>query len=91
MSIFVIFSFAIFWFSINTVEIKEFEIESKHLVVKCLLKIKVKVIQAHKLIECGAIGIAFVNKDFVHHHELEEKELHRKKIPVPGYIRRTWA
>ena len=49
--------------------------ESKHLVVKCLLKIKDKVINTHALIDCGATGIAFVDKDFVHYHGLEEKEL----------------
>src|SRR6202142_512404 len=49
--------------------------ESKHLVVKCSLKIKDQVIDTHTLIDCGATGIAFVDKDFVRHHGLEEKEL----------------
>ena len=49
--------------------------ESKHLVVKCSLKIKDKIIQTHALIDCRATGIAFVDKDFVHHHELEERKL----------------
>ena len=53
--------------------------ESKHLVVKCSLKIKDKVIQTHALIDCGAKEIVFVDKDYVHHHELEEKWLRQTR------------
>jgi predicted aspartyl protease len=49
--------------------------ESKHLVVKCSLKIGDKVVDTHALIDCGATGIAFIDKDFVRHHQLEEKKL----------------
>ena len=49
--------------------------ESKHLVMKCLLKIEENVVNTHALIDCGATGIAFVDKDFVRHHQLEEKQL----------------
>ena len=49
--------------------------DSKHFVVKYSLKIKDKVIQIHTLIDCGATGIVFVDKDFICHYELEEKEL----------------
>jgi hypothetical protein len=49
--------------------------ESKHLVVKCSLKIRDAIIDTHALINCGATGIAFVDKDFVYHRQLEEKEL----------------
>jgi hypothetical protein len=27
------------------------------------------------LIDCGATGIAFIDNNFVHHHQLEEKKL----------------
>jgi hypothetical protein len=46
--------------------------ESKHLVVKCSLKIKDKVIDTHALIDCGATGIVFIDKDCVHHDQLKE-------------------
>jgi hypothetical protein len=49
--------------------------ESKHLVVKCSLKIGEKVVNTHASIDCGATGIAFVDKDFVCHNQLEGKEL----------------
>ncbi len=49
--------------------------DSKHLVVKCSLKIEDKIIDTHALIDCGATGIAFIDKDFVHHHQLQEKEV----------------
>ena len=67
--------FGISQFSISSAEIKESLMESKHLVVKCSLKIGDRLIDTHALIDCGATGIAFVDKDFVRHHQLEEKEL----------------
>jgi len=61
-------SFGISKFSIQSAEIKESSVESKHLVVKCSVKIGEKLISTHALIDCGATGIAFVDKDFVGHH-----------------------
>jgi hypothetical protein len=49
--------------------------DSKHLIGKCSLKIGDGSIDTHALIDCGAMEIAFVDKDFVRHHHLEEKEL----------------
>jgi hypothetical protein len=68
-------SFCISQFSIQSAEIKESSMESKHLVVKCSLKIGDKLIDTHTLIDCGATGIAFIDKDFVRHHQLEERKL----------------
>ena len=68
-------SFGISQFSIQSAEIKESSMESKHLVVKCSLKIEDKIIDTHALIDCGATGIAFIDKDFVRHHQIQEKEL----------------
>ena len=56
-------------------EIKESIIESKHLIVKCFLNIKDKIIQTHTIIGCGATGIIFVNQDFVCYYQLKENEL----------------
>jgi hypothetical protein len=67
--------FGISQFSIGSAEIKESLMESKHLVVKCLRKIGDRLIDTHVSIDCGATGIAFVDKDFVRHHQLEEKLL----------------
>jgi hypothetical protein len=53
--------------------------ESKHCVVKCSLKIGDRIIDMLMLIDCGAMGIAFVDKDFVHHHQLEERELQESR------------
>jgi hypothetical protein len=68
-------SFGISQFSGQSAEIKESSMKSKHLVVKCSLKIGGKFIDSHALIDCGATGIAFIDKDFVRHHQLEETEL----------------
>jgi hypothetical protein len=62
-------SFGISQFSNQSAEIKESSMESKHLVVKCSLKIENKLIDTHALIDCGATGIAFIDKDFVRHHQ----------------------
>jgi hypothetical protein len=72
-------SFGISQFSIQSAEIKEFSMESKHLVVKCLLKMEDKVIHTHPLIDCGATGIAFTDKDFLCHHQLKEQNLKKSR------------
>ena len=53
--------------------------ESKYLIMKCLLKIGERIVNTHALIDCGANGIVFVDKDFVCHHQLEEKELKQSR------------
>ena len=58
---------------------KESAMESIYFIVQYLLKIKHKIIQTHVLINCGATGIAVVDKDFVCYHEIEEKELRETK------------
>jgi hypothetical protein len=50
----IITSFNILPFVRSSAEIKKFSIKCKHLVVKCLLKIEDKIIDAHALIDCGA-------------------------------------
>jgi hypothetical protein len=47
--------------------------------VKCSLKIEDKLIDTHTVIDCGATAIAFIDKDFVHHHQLKEKELRESR------------
>jgi hypothetical protein len=60
--------FGISQFLISSAEIEESLMETKHRVVKCSLKIGDKIIDKHNLINCRATGIAFVDKDCVHHH-----------------------
>jgi hypothetical protein len=66
--------FGISQYSISSAEITESLMECKQLVIKCLQKIGDRLIDTHVSIDCGATGIAFVDKDFVCHHQLEEKE-----------------
>jgi hypothetical protein len=47
--------------------------------VKFSLKIRDRLIDTHALIDCAAMGIAFVDKDFVHHNQLEEKEIQQSR------------
>ena len=63
----------------QSAEIKKFSMESKHHIVKCSLKIADRLIDTHALIDCGPTGIAFVDKDLVHHHQLEENELRESR------------
>ena len=46
--------------------IEERELEGNHLVVAC----KINLIPSHALIDCGATGYAFVDKDFATTHSL---------------------
>jgi hypothetical protein len=62
-------------FLISSAEIKESLMDNKHFVVRCSLKIEDRLINSHALIDCRVTGIAYVDKDFVRHHESEEKEL----------------
>jgi hypothetical protein len=71
--------FGISQFSITSAEINESLIESKHLFIKCSTKIGDRVINTHALIDSRATGIAFVDKDFVRHHQLEEKEFQESR------------
>jgi hypothetical protein len=68
-------SFGILQFTIQSAEIKQSSIESKHLIVKCSLKIEDKVIDIHTLIDCRATGKVFIDKDFVCYHQLKEQKL----------------
>jgi hypothetical protein len=36
-------------------------------------------IDTHTLIDCGATGIAFIDKDYVRHHQLEERNLKKSR------------
>jgi hypothetical protein len=71
--------FGISQFSNSSAEIMESLMESKHLVVKCSLKIGDRIIDTHALIDCGALGISFVDKDFVRYYQLQEKELRESR------------
>jgi len=44
--------------------------EGEHLVVSCILSVNGQTIATHALIDSGATGIAFIDKDFAHHHQL---------------------
>jgi hypothetical protein len=72
-------SFGISQFSIQSAEIKESSMESKHFIVKYSLRIEDKIIDNYTLIDCGATGIAFIDKDYVRHYHLEEKELRESR------------
>jgi hypothetical protein len=66
-------------FLINSAEIQESLMESKYLVVKCALKIGNRLIDTQTLIDYGATGTPFVDKDFVLLHQLDEKELRESR------------
>ena len=67
--------FDISQFSIQSIKIKKSSMESKHLIVECSLKIEDERIDTHILIDCGTTQIDFIDKDFVHHHQIQEKLL----------------
>jgi len=49
--------------------------EGKHLVVLCNISFGNRTIATHTLIDCGAIGIAFVDEDVAWHHQLPHTPL----------------
>ena len=44
--------------------------EGEHLVVSCILSVNGQTIATHALIDSGATGIAFIDKNFAYHHQL---------------------
>jgi hypothetical protein len=73
--------FRISLLSVSKVEVLERSLEGKHLVITCTLTMNNQEIPTHALIDCSAIGIAFMDKDFACHHQIPLQEL-REKIQV---------
>jgi hypothetical protein len=49
-------------------------------VVKCSLKIGDRSFGTHTLSDSADLGIAFVDKDFVRHHQLKEIEFNNSRV-----------
>ena len=54
----------------SSLSVSEIVKEGRHLVVLCKLSFGNKTIATHALIDCGATGNAFIDKDFALHHQL---------------------
>jgi len=52
------------------VEVLEGSLEGKHLVITCTLTVNNQEIPTNMLIECGAIGVAFMDQDFTRDHQI---------------------
>jgi len=57
-------------FRLSSLSVGEGLMEGKHLVVLCRISFGNRTVAAHALIDCGATGIAFIDKDFARHHQL---------------------
>ena len=53
--------------------------EGKHLVITCTLTVNNQEIPTHVLIDCGAMGIAFMDQNFLRHHQIPLQELKEQK------------
>ena len=49
-----------------------------HLIVKCTIVDFLRRLKSHSLVDCGASGFAFIDKDYAYHHNLP---LHSLKEP----------
>jgi hypothetical protein len=56
--------------AVNEAAIEERGMDGKHLVVTCALSLNNRKIPTHALIDCGATGYAFIDKDFAELHQL---------------------
>jgi predicted aspartyl protease len=54
----------------NEAAIEERGMHGKHLLVTCTLSLNNYKIPTHTLIDCGATGYAFIDKDFTELHQL---------------------
>jgi len=71
--------FGISRLSVSKVEVLESSMDGKHLVITCSLTVSNQEIPAHALIDCGAMGIAFLDGDFACHHQVPLQEINVKK------------
>jgi hypothetical protein len=53
------------------------DIDGNHLIVTCTLHNQGNIINAHVLIDCGTASYAFIDEDYIHHHQLR---LHLLKL-----------
>ena len=53
-------------------------LDCHHLNVKCTIEDSIRKLKSHSLVDCGAHGFTFIDKDYTHHHNLP---LHSQKEP----------
>jgi len=57
--------------------------EGKHLVITCTLTVNNQEVPTHSLVDCGAIGIAFIHQDFACHlHVPNQEQKEEKQVEV---------
>jgi hypothetical protein len=64
--------------AVKDVAVEEGSIDGNHLIIMYTLSLNSKEIPTYALIDCGAIGYAFIDQDFANHHRLP---LYPLKIP----------
>jgi len=67
--------FGISRLSVSKVEVLEGSLEGRHLVITSTLTVNNHAIPTHALMDCGATGIAFLNRDSARHHQISLQEL----------------
>src|SRR5690606_40916917 len=55
---------------VKELDVAHFALDGLHMVVRCEISHDNKSVSAHALIDCGATGFAFVDKDFASQHNL---------------------
>ena len=76
--------FGIVCLSVSKVEVLEGSLEGKHLVITCTLSLNDQEVPTHVLINCGATGITFMDRDFACHHQIRafEQLMEQKQVEV---------
>ena len=67
--------FSISGYALEEIKVMEESLDGRHLVVTCTLNTSDKIIRTFALIDCGATGFAFCDKDFLNSHQLPTFEL----------------
>ena len=53
-------------------------LDGHHLIIECTIEDFLRRLKLHSLVDCGASGFAFIDKDYAHYHNLP---LHSLKEP----------
>src|SRR6266705_1362592 len=65
--------------SVSSIELREDQLEGRHIVMTCFLSFGDVTIQTHALIDCGATGFAFVDENFARQHMIPQTELKKPR------------
>jgi hypothetical protein len=67
-------------FALQKIRAEEVSLDGKHLVITCTIIVNENSICTYALIDCGAIGIAFMDESFASRHQVPLEKLSQPRV-----------